>query len=83
MSYQSSRSSFWKTPWGIAATLAAIAASGYLYFEHKAHVYALLPYLILSACLLMHVFMHRGHAHGGHGQAKHQHEQDHEARPGG
>lgn len=59
--------SFWKTPLGIAATLLAIAASAYLYLAHKDHVLALLPFALLAACPLMHLFMHRGHGkHGSH-----------------
>lgn len=63
---QHARPSFWKSPFGIAATLAALAASAYLYVTHGDHVLALLPYAVLAACPLMHVFMHRGHGHGGH-----------------
>lgn len=58
--------SFWKTPFGIGATLIAIAASIYLYLVHKNHVLALLPYAFLAACPLMHMFMHKGHGHGSH-----------------
>lgn len=36
----------------------------YLLTEHRAHVFAFLPYLIILACPLMHLFMHGGH--GGH-----------------
>jgi hypothetical protein len=43
----------------------AIAAF-YLLTEHTAHVFGALPYLLLLACPLMHVFMHGGH--GGSGQ---------------
>lgn len=32
--------------------------------EHGAHVLPWLPWLLLAACPLMHVFMH--HGHGGH-----------------
>ena len=60
--------SFWRSPIGIACTLLAVVASIYLYLEHKSHVYALLPYLFLAACPLMHVFMH-----GGHGAHRHSH----------
>jgi len=35
-----------------------------LFTEHRAHVLSFLPYLILLACPLMHLFMH--HRHGGH-----------------
>jgi hypothetical protein len=62
--------SFWKTPIGIVATLAAVSASIYLYLVHKNHLLALLPYLFLAACPLMHMFMHRGHGHGGHSHGK-------------
>ena len=37
--------------------------------EHKAHLEGVLyylPYLLLLACPLMHLFMH--HDHGGHGE---------------
>ena len=35
--------------------------------EHTAHVFGVLPYLLLLACPLMH-FLHRGHkGHGRHG----------------
>ncbi len=42
----------------------AIAAF-FLFSEHRAHALGLLPYLLLLACPLMHLFMHRGHG-GGH-----------------
>jgi hypothetical protein len=45
----------------------ALAAIGLvlLIIDHWAHVFGVLPYLILLACPLMH-FLHRGHGHGGH-----------------
>jgi hypothetical protein len=58
--------SFWRTPFALAATVLAVAASAYLYLVHRDHVLALLPYAFLALCPLMHVFMHRGHGHGGH-----------------
>lgn len=36
----------------------------FLLTEHRAHVFGILPYLLLAACPLMHIF---GHGHGGHG----------------
>jgi hypothetical protein len=42
-----------------------LAFIGFLLFtEHRAHVLGILPYLILLACPLMHMFMH--HDHGGY-----------------
>lgn len=37
----------------------------FLLTEHRAHVFGILPYLLLLACPLMHLFMHR--RHGKHG----------------
>lgn len=39
-------------------------AGFFLYLEHQAHLegaLAYLPYLLLIACPLMHLFMHHGH----------------------
>ena len=51
---------------GKIVLIAFLAIAGfYLLAEHRAHAFAVLPFLLLPACLLMHVFMHGGH--GGHG----------------
>jgi len=52
------------------ALIGFAAIAGYfLVTEHKAHLEGLLnyvPYLLLLACPLMHLFMHHGHdGHGG------------------
>lgn len=39
-----------------------------LVIDHWAHVFGYLPYLLLLACPLMHLFMMR-HDHDGHGGA--------------
>ncbi|RNJ48177.1 DUF2933 domain-containing protein [Methylocystis hirsuta] len=36
-------------------------AGFYLVTEHTAHLFGALPYLLLLACPLMHIFMHRDH----------------------
>ncbi len=49
--------------------LGFLAIAGFfLLTEHTAHVFGVLPYLLLLACPLMH-FLHGGHkpGHGGHG----------------
>ena len=43
------------------------AALFYLLTEHRAHFLGWVPYLVLLACPLMHLFMH--HGHGGHGKS--------------
>jgi hypothetical protein len=49
----------------------AFAAVGvyFLLTEHRAHVYEYLPYVLLLACPLLHLFHGHG-AHGGHGGQK-------------
>ena len=43
----------------------ALAIMGFLFWEeHQVHLLGALPWLIVLACPLMHVFMHGGH--GGH-----------------
>lgn len=36
----------------------------FLITEHRAHLYGALPFLLLAACPLLHLFHHRGHRHG-------------------
>ncbi|HEY0822924.1 MAG TPA: DUF2933 domain-containing protein [Ramlibacter sp.] len=53
------------------AGLALLAVAGvvllYLVYDHRVHVLGLLPYLVLLACPLMHLFHHGRHGHG-HGR---------------
>jgi len=50
-------------------TLALAALGVYLLATHGGHVISPLPYLLLMACPLMHLFMHGGHGHR-HGNSK-------------
>lgn len=52
--------------WFGASFFIAVAVF-FLWEEHEAHILGALPWLILLACPIMHLFMHRGHGHGGHG----------------
>jgi hypothetical protein len=56
---------WWRTRSGIAFCGFLLVAGFYLVTEHTAHVFGALPFLLLAACPLMHLFMH--HGHGGHG----------------
>ena len=58
--------SFWRSRYGIGWLVLAAIAAWFLWTEHRAHLFGALPWLVLLACQLMHVFMHRGH-HGHHG----------------
>ncbi|TAM17989.1 MAG: DUF2933 domain-containing protein [Candidimonas sp.] len=57
---------FWRSRGGVAL-LVVVAVGGFLLFtEHRAHVLGVLPFALLLACPLMHMFMHHGHRHGDH-----------------
>lgn len=56
---------FWRSRYAVGLLVMGAVAAYFLVSEHRAHVLGALPYLLLLACPLMHVFMHRGH--GGHG----------------
>ncbi|MBI4754316.1 MAG: DUF2933 domain-containing protein [Betaproteobacteria bacterium] len=54
-----------RTKWVFLGFVAV--AAFFLFTEHRAHALGLLPYLLLLACPLMHLFHHGGHGgHGGH-----------------
>lgn len=57
-----------RTKWVFIGFLAI--AAYFVIAEHKAHLSGLLyylPLLLLLACPLLHVFMHRGHGNHRHG----------------
>ena len=60
---------WWRTPIGLVACGFLIVAGFFLLTEHTAHVFGVLPWLLILACPLMHIFMHHGR-HGGHGQTR-------------
>ncbi len=62
----SAHRNFWSTRSGIVAICMIGVVSYFLLMEHRAHLFQALPYLILLACPLMHVFMHGSHKHSGH-----------------
>ena len=67
---QSSPPNFWRTKYAIGLVVIGAVATYYLLTEHLGHVVgalSYLPYLLILACPLMHVFMHHGHGkHADH-----------------
>lgn len=62
--------SFWRSRMGIALLGFAAIAAFFLLSEHRAHLFGLLPFLLLALCPLLHRFGHGGHGgHGGDGRA--------------
>jgi hypothetical protein len=63
-----------------AALAALILVAILLVIDHWNHIVTALPYLLLLACPLMHLFMHGGH--GGHGHQHSEHcDHKHDKKP--
>ena len=60
---------FWRSRYAIGLLVLGAVAAYFLLSEHRAHFFGALPFLLLLACPLMHMFMHGGHGGhaGGHG----------------
>ena len=66
---------FWRSRYAIGLLVMGAVAAYFLLSEHRAHFFGALPFLLLLACPLMHVFMHGSHGghgggHGGHGGSR-------------
>ena len=62
--------SFLKSAAGLVLIGFLAIAAFFLITEHTAHFFGALPWLLLAACPLMHLFMHHGHGgHSGHGDS--------------
>jgi len=62
---------FWRSRYAVGLLAMGGVAAFFLWREHRAHLLGALPLLLLLACPLMHVFMHRGHGGHGGGHARH------------
>ncbi len=60
---------------GTVIACVVLAVVGFLILTgHSAHLFGILPYLLILACPLMHIFMHGGHHDGGKSDdGKHNH----------
>ena len=57
---------FWRSRYAIGLVVFGAIAMYFLLSEHRAHFISALPFLLLLACPLIHIFMHGGHGrHGG------------------
>ena len=62
-------------PYVLGLCLFLAVAIFFLWEEHRAHLFGVLPYALLLLCPFIHLFMHRGHRdhkttagdHGNHG----------------
>ena len=53
----------WVNSRGKILLLLCLGIVGFLMLtDHRAHLFGILPYLLLLACPFIHLFMHRGHS---------------------
>jgi len=57
---------FWGSRYAIGLIVFGAVAGYLLLTEHRAHLFGVLPFLLLLACPLVHVFMHHGHGTHDH-----------------
>lgn len=67
----------WRSPLGLFMLLAGAVGIYYLLTEHLTHLTQAVPYLVLLACPLMHLF----HGHGHHGHGHREESEDSSRRP--
>ena len=59
------------TAWSKIALFVIVAAAAiYLLTGHEAHALVVVPYVLIVACPLMHMLMHRGHGQASHGPGR-------------
>ncbi len=68
---------FWGSRYSMGLLVMGAVALYFLLSEHRAHFFGALPFLLLLACPLMHMFMH--HDHGGRADS---HAHHHGGAPG-
>ena len=59
--------SFWRSRYAVGFIVFSAVAAYFLLSEHRAHFLGALPWLLIAACPLMHVFMHGGHGDHANG----------------
>ena len=52
---------FWRARYALGLLVFGAIATYFLLSDHRAHFIGALPFLLLLACPLMHIFMHHGH----------------------
>ncbi|MBI3041747.1 MAG: DUF2933 domain-containing protein [Betaproteobacteria bacterium] len=73
------RGSTWSSKANWALIGFVLVAAYFLITGHRAHAIEFLPFALVLACPLLHLFMHRGHGHGANrDQQQHRHGDRHE-----
>jgi hypothetical protein len=80
MTTEPDRKAWWQTRGGVALLGFVAIAGFFLLTEHTAHIFGVLPYLLLLACPLLHFFMHP-HRHKGDAPAGADHHHHPDPKP--
>lgn len=64
MNNQSENESLFSRQMWVVVAIVGVVGLVFLLQDHTSHIFSLVPYLILLACPLMHLLMHK--PHGGH-----------------
>ena len=59
--YHAPNRSFWRTRYAVGFVAFTVIAIYFMWADHRAHMLGALPFLLVLACPLMHIFMHHGH----------------------
>ncbi len=65
--HEQEKEPFWLSRTGLALLGFLAIAGFYIITEHRAHLYGVLPWLLLLLCPVLHVFGHGG-KHSNHGK---------------
>ena len=76
-----SHPAFWRSRYGAGLIVIGGVAVFFLLTQHRAHFLGALPFLLILACPLMHLFMHHGHDKGKHRSSDHGRGRDANKRP--
>jgi hypothetical protein len=68
---QSQTGSWFRSPTFLVLCGFLIIAAFFLFTEHRAHVFGILPFVLLLLCPILHFLMHGKHGGGDGGHAGH------------
>ena len=81
-----SHPAFWRSRYAAGLVIIGGVAVFFLFTQHRAHFLGALPFLLILACPLMHLFMHHGHdkrkhRNSDHGQGRDVHQRPQDKQP--
>jgi len=78
MHEHSAQSKRFKWEWVVICSF--LLAAVLMLTGHKSHLFGALPYLLILACPMMHLFMHKGHSHTHNNSRHHDNDEKEQAK---